>query len=355
MSSAPPFLDRRSRLRRGREAAHTRRRRGLGLALFVLLAAGGFVGVLILLSDDGGTRTPVRYSAPGEAAASRLLAIAVRTGGGGLAAVVASGGDGEPAIVALQPETVITIPGHGDGNFGRAAGLPGASFATAVSNALGTWIEHYAVLDLEGLATVLDRAGGVSVEGRVRTGAEVAGMLEKARGAERLFRWREVLPALVSTAAGLQSWDLAETDDAASAKSILRAARGADIIGLPLDAAAGAMPQPDDFAVNELMRERFSIDVSEPIPVAVLNGSGAPGVGETVAARLIPAGFQVVESGNSAEFGHQSTQIVPSGEVMVAVARRVAEVLGVGTVTVSGVPSGVADITIVVGEDFRPE
>ena len=82
------------------------------------------------------------------------------------------------------------------------------------------------------------------------------------------------------------------------------------------------------------------------------NGNGAPGVGEQVARKIIPAGFRVVISQNAQSFDIPSTDIFANGKQNVGDAQRAREALGVGQVLASSVPSGVGDITIVVGKDF---
>jgi hypothetical protein len=84
----------------------------------------------------------------------------------------------------------------------------------------------------------------------------------------------------------------------------------------------------------------------------VVNGSGAPGVGESVAARIIPAGFRVVVSQNAQRFDKRTTAIIASGDDHIDEAQRVRDALGLGQVQVTKVPSGLADVTIVVGKDY---
>ena len=88
------------------------------------------------------------------------------------------------------------------------------------------------------------------------------------------------------------------------------------------------------------------------MPAIVQNGNGAPGVGEQVGRQIIPAGFRVVISQNAQSFDIPSTDIFANGKQNVGDAQRAREALGIGQVLVSSVPSGVGDITIVVGKDF---
>ncbi|GIV01045.1 MAG: hypothetical protein KatS3mg014_2660 [Actinomycetota bacterium] len=65
----------------------------------------------------------------------------------------------------------------------------------------------------------------------------------------------------------------------------------------------------------------------------------------------MPDGFRVVLSENAASFGHEVTTIVVPDEGLRALAERVRDSLGVGEVSVAGPASGMADVTVVVGED----
>ena len=80
-----------------------------------------------------------------------------------------------------------------------------------------------------------------------------------------------------------------------------------------------------------------------------------PGQMRSVAERLIPAGFRVSISENASSFDHDTTLVVAGTAADQPAAERVQELLGVGTVSVAGVPSGLGDVTIVVGKDYQTE
>jgi hypothetical protein len=163
-------------------------------------------------------------------------------------------------------------------------------------------------------------------------------------------RWRAVLKALLVAPPELQASDLLDTDDAATAAAIVSTAAGAQPTVPPTQTLAGAVtvfPQP---RFDTLVTRIFGTE--PPDPVQVENGNGEPGVGEQVAALVIPAGFRVVLSGNAQDFNHPTTDVTANGIETQDEAQRVVDALGVGTVTVSQVPSGIADVTIVVGKDF---
>ena len=87
------------------------------------------------------------------------------------------------------------------------------------------------------------------------------------------------------------------------------------------------------------------------MPVIVLNGNGVPGIGEAVAEKLLPSGFRMAVSQNASDFDHPETLIVVGSPDDVALAERVRDLLGVGSVSVS-VGSGIAPVTVVIGKDF---
>ena len=67
---------------------------------------------------------------------------------------------------------------------------------------------------------------------------------------------------------------------------------------------------------------------------------------------IIPAGFRVVISQNAQSFDVPTTDIIANGMANVDLARKVKKAMKVGLVEASRVPSGIGDITIVVGKDF---
>jgi LytR cell envelope-related transcriptional attenuator len=68
---------------------------------------------------------------------------------------------------------------------------------------------------------------------------------------------------------------------------------------------------------------------------------------------LIPAGFRIVLSENADSFDHQTTQIIADGPENEQAAQDAQDVIGVGKVIVSQIPSGAADVTVIVGHDYH--
>ena len=133
-------------------------------------------------------------------------------------------------------------------------------------------------------------------------------------------------------------------------------AKGSAVQQVPVEDLGGDLQDPlikaDPEELPGFVSAAFGEGRGETVPVIVVNGNGEPGVGESVAAKIVPAGFRVVLSQNADRFDHETTAVIASGDEHLDAARRVQEALGVGEVQVTRVPSGLADVTIVVGKDY---
>lgn len=87
--------------------------------------------------------------------------------------------------------------------------------------------------------------------------------------------------------------------------------------------------------------------------VQVLNGTGALELADAVRAKL-GAGFDVRLTGNAAHFDYERTEIIFYERDQEAVADRLRQALGVGTLVLSRRPLDVVDVTVIVGKDFHP-
>jgi LytR cell envelope-related transcriptional attenuator/cell envelope-related transcriptional attenuator-like protein len=239
-----------------------------------------------------------------------------------------------------------------------------------VSNLLGVWAEHYAVLEPEGLAALVDRMGGIQVDllraletesGTLESGtAELTGdqvvQYLDASGPNLELYWGTVLQGLFAERPRVSESDLSETDDPIAARRLLVAAEGATVEPLPTVDLGGdpdaPLIQADERAASELVESVFGYRLPQPVPVLVVNGSGRPGVGQSVAARIIPAGFRVILGQNDEEFDTRHTKVIATGSQHLDDADRAQRALGSGEVAVTEVPSGLADVTIVVGTDY---
>jgi hypothetical protein len=349
---------------RASRAAAFRRRRAAAAVVAVALVAAGVYGVSRLGDAAGGgpARTEADERPPG---ASELLVMqVVGTPDPLLALIGARRGERRPAFFSVPFDLTLTVPGQGEVMAADVAGLDAETVRIAVSNTFGAWAEHVAVMDLEGLSAIVDRGEGLRVNvpgfyvteagnlgpGAARlTGEQVAALLRlREDGAEA--RWASVVQALLGGRIRLGGKDLNETDGIAGVRHVLKGARGAAVAAFPTLSVAGSVTVPRQPDLDRRVTRLFGFRT--PVPVIVQNGAGVPGLGQDVAAVLLPLGFRVVLSQNADLFGYERTRVVANGSGAIADATRIQDALGVGRVRVSQVPSGIGDITIIVGEDF---
>jgi len=120
---------------------------------------------------------------------------------------------------------------------------------------------------------------------------------------------------------------------------------------MPSEVVGGSIlsvAQPD---LDDLMTELYG--ATPPQRAEVRNGNGSPGVGGDVAAQLIPAGFRIVLSENADTFDYKTTEVIANGTDNETEAAAALDAIGVGKITVSQVPSGLADVSVTVGQDYH--
>lgn len=215
---------------------------------------------------------------------------------------------------------------------------------------VGLWVDHHAVTDLAHLSAFIDRAGGIEVGGVTRTGPETVASLQQGPG--RQLAWQTAVGGLLATGATWEPSDYLDVDAGEKVSAILGAGERSVVEPLPTRVSAGGQEEPDYEQIGPVLTAVLGAPNRAIAPVIVLNGSGAPGVGEDVAKRIVPEGYRVVVSDNASTFDHEETLIVVGSEHDRQIAEHVRDLLGVGQVVVSGPPSGIAQVTIVVGKDF---
>ena len=341
------------------------RRRRVAVAVAGLVVVGAVAYGASRLGDAAGDDPVVPTTSGTAARPSELLVLQVEGTDDPLLAVIgARRGDRPAAFFSVPFELLLTVPGQGEATMREVAGLDPSTVRVALSNTFGAWASHVAALDLDGLARVVDRAGGLRVRvpgfyvteaGNLGpgpeelTGEQVVALLDvQEDGAEA--RWSSVVQALLRRPVRLDGGDLAQTDGLAGVRRVLRGARGAGIAAFPTTTVGGTVLVPLQPELDRAVARAFG--VRAPVPVIVENGVGTPGLGEDVATLLLPLGFRVVLSQNAELFGYERTRVVANSDDAIADARRVRRALGVGRVRLSQVPSGIGDITIIVGEDF---
>jgi hypothetical protein len=311
-----------------------------------LVGVVALVATAVVVATRRDAPTP-RVQAP---EVSGLHLVVFRLEDASLGAVVGSTGFGRTGTLVVPPEALVTVPGQGDAIVGEALELPPREAATAVGNLLGVWVDHYAVVTAEQLAAAIDAAGGIEIGGESVSGDEtLARLADPATGGARTLQ--VVLEAMASDGVSLGASDLSESDDAAAVETALSGARDARVVVLPVEEAGEGVFRAESDAVVQALADAFGGPREDAISVIVLNGNGVPGVGELVAEKILPGGFRVVVSENASSFDHDETLVVVGSSGDVALAQRVRDLLGVGSVSVS-VGSGIAPVTVVVGKDF---
>lgn len=315
----------------------------LSLIAVILVAVGAVVVVRMAGSDA--PAPPDEGARPSE-----LVLVVVHTDVGALNAVVGAGGSATPVALVVPDRVAITIPGQGDGTIADALELPGRTAATATANLLGVWIPHHVTFGQGKIQELVDRAGGIEIGGTPMTGAEMVASIVSSGGAREQV-WQTTFEAVLA-AATWEAQDLPQADDPSRVAELLNAARGAPVEVLPAEEVPGGIMRTDPETIRTVVAAAWGALDREVLPVIVLNGSGAPGIGELVAERLIPGGFRVVISENASSFDHDTTVIVVSSEEHRDLGDRVRDLMGVGEVQVAGPASGLADVTVLVGKDF---
>ncbi len=351
--------------RAARNARNRRVHRAIvaGVVAALVVAAGG----LWLVGRGGGNdASPTNDDTGGQAPPpeTRFLALQVKGGPAPLLAVVGVPGEGAPVVMPLAAELTIVVPGQGETSMTGVAALPGDAMRVALSNMIGVWIEHFAVLSLGELAAAIEAEGGVTVTlpsayptengvlgpGEVSlSGAQARAFLAGATD-DAAVRWEILLGAVLARPPSLPATGSIETDDARAVTEMLADARGAEVLDVPTVRLTATVIVPVYESLDQLLSD--TLGTTPPVPAIVQNGSGEPGVGEAVGIQIIPVGFRVTLSQNAQSFDLATTDIFANGVDHEGDARSAKAALGVGRVRVSQVPSGIGDITIVVGKDF---
>ncbi len=380
----------------------------LGIGVTIALV-GGF-GVARGPAVDGDLAPP-EGAAPASprTAASAVAMITVDEAQAVSLALLAVDEASELASIVLVPLRLVSeVPGFGSLDLAEAFAFGGPdTVRVALDNVLLLDLDEVLVLDRDGWASLAGRAEGIPVEVRrelpgeesvigfapgpaLLEGDRVVDYLvlrpEGSRELDALPRTQQVLEGLLDQIAraperfgarasdGLDELEVAGdgllVGDPARLQVLLLGladARARDLVTtltLPV-APLGAEPDDryrlDDDRAPAVIEERFGPFSTRGGPGAgivlqVLNGNGAPGVGQLVAERVTPGGYQVRLTGNAEHFDHPTTRIVlhDTDPAQVEVGRDLQARLGVGEIERSGTPQSVVDVTLIVGADFPP-
>jgi LytR cell envelope-related transcriptional attenuator len=260
-----------------------------------------------------------------------------------------------PVIVAVPADVTINVPGQGLGTVGEAAaggdvGLVGV----ALENLVGVRMDGSVDSTTAELQAAVDALGTIEVADQVMAGAQVVEYLTAqdpgALPDERFLRWQDVLEGIRD---GVAANPAAVAGFPEPLRPIL-AAGSPDpmaLYALPVVDLGAGLLRPDAKGLDQLVKDVFVPYAGDEVRIVVLNGVGRPGVGEEVARILVPEGYQLVATGNANTFEVKTTKIISLSESDLSAAQRARDLLGVGQVLMAE-PTGLADLQIVVGQDF---
>lgn len=347
---------------------------GIALALAAIVG----LGMLLRAGDDGGDASDAAKPAGGTPADTLLLAHTDGSGRADLLTLVGTGG-AKASVLLVPAATQVEVPSLG---VQTLADLPvqgdDALLETTIENLLGVKVGSTLVLDDPGLTAVLEPAAPLTVEMHrsVRldeTTTIPSGTQElDAATAARVFTVPQSgsdLDRLVTVQDVLDSWLVRLRDERVASATV--AARPE--LGVLVDAADTAGHRTDTLPVESVATgsgERFEVrrdaltryvasafteallaPAGERPRVEILNGTGAVGVAQGAAAKLVPAGGEVTLTGNVPGFGVTETQVVYYRDEQRADAQHLLDALGCGVLKKAGTAIGVVDVTVIVGSD----
>jgi hypothetical protein len=353
-----------------------------------LVIIGTSVGVSFLVRGRPSTTTEPQVM-PSEAGASLLVAVTDSTGSDLSLALL--GVHDQVATVALFPPGLLTVlPGFGDREISDSTRFGDEDLpALTVANLLGVRVDATAQITVDELAGLLGAdltvdltsplvlAEGSSeivqmdVGSASRSPDEIVQLIS-TQGVGTQLEWLDrqgsVWKALfdrMNSSAQLVEGVLARVvGDPALAKEALVGVATADdphLTAVPTqrierpggDSELYQMSGEDATAFAADRYPYLQFTTGERPRVEILNGNGRIGTTRPVAAALIRHGFRVVRTDNADSADHEETEIVAQGRDYQQAALDARAVLGRGEVKVEvRHPSGVVDVTIIVGQDI---
>lgn len=298
--------------------------------------------------------------------------------------------DGPPLLVVMPQELLVAVPGFGEFRLVDALEFGGAELAAlSVVNEFGIRLDGVAaipsgaitggllgpvVVDLSAPLFVEAADGSVSrvlAAGRTEVTADFVETLLVTAGAGDSFEWiqrqgsawRSILDAVgESPATADRITALGGVDAALAADLLVTVAADPDafLATVPVSSAesstgAAALVPAGDQA-DDFLRQRLDHLLLRPggrPRLEVLNGNGRIGTTADISALLIREGFHLIRTDNADDFDYEETLVVAQGNHAEGWAREIVELLGRGLLFLEvRAPSGVVDISIIVGHDI---
>ena len=357
-----------------------------------LLIAVGIVWAAVLFSSldrsEGGDEPATPPAEPvTEAGASVLVAVTDATERGTTIALIGAVDGDKPRTVLLPPSLLATLPGFGENTLANATRFDGIELLdVSVSNLLGTRVDAAVAWDVDQLANMVaapvtvdlptplvEREGDgqvvVFAEGNAERDADEVYRLLTDRGDDDELAWMQrqgaaiaaLLEAAQSNPVVIEAMLEGVTGDQSAARSALsEAAKDVAITAVP---ALRIEPtgREELYQLSGEIAAQFVTDsigylriAEEPrVRVEVLNGNGQIGTVRPVAGALIRRGYRVILTDNADRLDYSETRVIAQGRDHQQAAVDIADIVGVGEVSAEvRQPSGVVDVTIIVGLDL---
>lgn len=350
----------------------------------VAVIAVFFVGQAVRNSDARRSAAPAAKVETGQVASgpdTLLLEHRAPNGRADLLIVVGPGAGAGSSVLLVPPGTLSDVPSLGIQALADVPTLGEAGLLnTTLENLLGVDIASTVTVDDAALVAAMQPAAPIPVDLRhevdiTTPGAEAiipAGRQSLSAGdAARVLTAQESggeIEHLVTVQAVMEGW-MARLRNRTVAKASLTvrpdlaalvhaANKPARVGSLPVDSLAapsGQQFQVRTDALNQYVHSAFPdalLGVGGKRPrVEILNGTGAVGVTQGVAQRVVPAGGRVTLTGNVPGFGVADTQVVYYRDDEKSAAQRLLSALGCGSLRKATRPINVVDVTVIVGAD----
>lgn len=348
-----------------KEAAGRRRAYRRKVFAWVLIAAVVAAGIGFVATRRSAPRAGPKAAAVAARPATVVWAVSLPTNS--FTAVISNPGGLGPVALVIPDQTLVDIPG-GPSTVGQAGADPGLLLAAAQAT-LNRRIDHYLVTSDLDLGVLVNRIGPIDVQveeafawsgrtfgpGTTRLmGGPAVAYLEGGTDLDRTSRWEEILTGILSARPDAARWGapLGSSDSAKAVLSVLLAANQAAVLEIPTAPSEGGGLLADPNSVADFLQRHLGPAGAPLIRVVVLTANGRKDDVIAIATRLAGLGYRVVAS-QPARSRLALTQIVAADDAFLGRATQVQAILRVGSVYVDPESGGVADITIVVGKDFK--
>jgi len=343
------------------------------------------------LRDVGAAEPQTEVAQRAREGVSTSVLVVIGSGEGDAAfALLALDPTGPPTLMVLPQDLLLAVPGFGEFRLVDALVFGGPELAAlSITNEFGIRLDGVAVLpagsvsaglpgpvvvDLSVPLFVEDPDGTVSrilAAGTTEVTPDFVELLMTTPGTGDAFEWiqrqgsawRTVLGSVaespdvadrITSLGGIDATDAADlfvTVAAASDALVATVPVGRAQSSTGVEALIPAGQQADDFLANRL--DHLLLRPGGRPRVEILNGNGRIGTTADIAGILVRDGFRIIRTDNADDFDYEDTLVVAQGNHAEAWAREIVDLLGRGLLFLEvRAPSGVVDISIIVGHDI---